>query len=218
MSTSFEELPPIKVTHEPTCTHDPAAKLNANKITTNLLKKSHKNHYKSLKVSARVNPARVSLPRSAFALQMPLLSLIAVWAIAQDKLANFVLSFANEEIKPIFTPADLFHEAKALNESVTPVTVTEADITFIVLGSSKTQPRMKAVADTWGSDVSNLLIFSDENDAAVPTIVLDECRGKSTRDEAQHKVRIHLPVNCSHYHRRSPPLLNEPVLAKIERK
>jgi hypothetical protein len=104
-----------------------------------------------------------------------------------SRVSSFVLSFRNATVKPLFNVADAVSLA---NASVAANNVAEGNITFVVMGSSKTRDKVAALKGTWGKQVSNLFVFSDEDDDELQPIVLDECRGKSTREDAQHKTLL----------------------------
>ena len=105
-----------------------------------------------------------------------------------SSVSSFVRGFSNESVKPLFNVADAVRLANA--SSMSPHEVPEHEITFVVMGSSKTREKVAALKGTWGKEVSNLYVFSDEDDEELQPIVLDQCRGKSTREDAQHKTLL----------------------------
>eukprot|EP00935_MAST-01C_sp_MAST-1C-sp1_P002833 g2833.t1 len=104
-------------------------------------------------------------------------------------LSSLVLGFRNASVKPLFNVADAL---RLSSNGSTPVAhaLAEHDVTFVVMGSSRTRDKVAALKDTWGKRMSNLFVFSDEDDAELKPIVLEPCRGKPTREDAQHKTLL----------------------------
>jgi hypothetical protein len=63
-----------------------------------------------------------------------------------------------------------------------------SDIVFIVLTSAKTQSKAKAVLDTWGKGLENLLLISDEANPELHTISYDQVAGSSSGVGASSKA------------------------------
>ncbi|EPZ31758.1 hypothetical protein O9G_000237 [Rozella allomycis CSF55] len=63
----------------------------------------------------------------------------------------------------------------------------ENDILFVVMGSKKFEDRTRALRETWLSLVSQVYIFADEQIEDLGMISLEELKGKSSFEDAQHR-------------------------------
>ncbi|RKP19558.1 hypothetical protein ROZALSC1DRAFT_22187 [Rozella allomycis CSF55] len=63
----------------------------------------------------------------------------------------------------------------------------ENDILFVVMGSKKFEDRTRVLRETWLSLVSQVYIFADEQIEDLGMISLEELKGKSSFEDAQHR-------------------------------